>query len=347
VGAILSTMSHRALPLTMLTLLLACNAEVTPPERLSVTVASIHLLDGALCDDDCRLTERVDLLMDWIEERGCPDVVALQQINEASAALLEARLGDPCAFTYALIHGDETWGDADEALLSRYPVVEVNLLDLHGETRHLLHARLDHPVGELDVFTTQLASSAEGGPDPCVGCPDECAEEGAQTLRDCQAVQVWQRTREHTAEIAVVAGDFREPAGSYPYELLTGHYWIDVYLDAGNPECDPGTGVGCTSGREHLDLTDLESPELGTTARTDHVFLSGPSADMCVLDGPGDDDGDGAATRLFADEPNPFADTCGPSPAAVCWPSDHVGVQVDIDCFEPTDAPMQHPEYMP
>ena len=339
-------MRHRILLLITLTTLTACNAEVTPPDRQSVTVFSIHLLDGALCDDDCRLEERVDLLMDWIEDRGCPDVVALQQISEASAELLEANLGEPCAFSYELIHGDDAWGDADEALLSRYPAVEVNLEDLHGGTRHLLHARLDHPVGELDVFTTQLASSAEGGPDPCEDCPDECVIAGAQTLRDCQAVQVWQRTREHTFEIAVVAADLGETADSYSYDLLAGHNWIDVYLDAGNPECDPGTGVGCTSGRGHLDTTDLASPEPGTDARTDHVFLSGPSADLCLFDGPGDEDGDGVATRLFADEPNPFEDTCGPSPEAVCWPSDHVGVQIDINCFEPTAAPMQHPEYM-
>jgi len=338
-----------ALPTTLLLMLmtlLACSAEVPPPERISVTVASISLLDGALCDDTCRLEDRVDLLMDWIEARGCPDMVALQQVWEPTAALLEARLDAPCEFSYELIHDGDSWEEGDEALLSRYSATEVQLLDLQDGLRHMLHARLDHPVGSLDVFVTQLASGAEGGPDPCEGCPNECIAAGAQTLRDCQAVQVWQRVRENTDDLAVVAGDFVEPPDSFLYDLYMGHNWIDLYLEADNPECDPTTGVGCTSGREGLDLTDLETPDPGTEARSDHVFLTGPSADQCLIDGPDDEDGDGVETRLFADLPNPFGDACGSSPSPVCWPSDHVGVQVDLNCFEPTSFPLQLPELM-
>ena len=47
---------------------------------------------------------------------------------------------------------------------------------------------------------------------------------------------------------------------------------------------------------------------------------------------PGDPDGDDTATGLFADRPNPFGAACGPAPAPICWPSDHVGVQLDLDC---------------
>ncbi len=338
---------RRILVLMPFLLLLSCSAEVTPPERVSVTVVSINLLHGILCEDDCRLEDRVDLLIDWIGERGCPDVVALQEVWEPTAELLEARLDAPCDFEYELIAGSVGWGVDDEALLSRYPAEDVQRFDLHENFRHVLHARLDHPVGELDVFVTHLASSSDGGPEPCENCPDECAEAGAQTLRDCQGVQVWQRVRENTDEIALVVGDFNDPADSFLYDLYTGAHWIDTYIEAGNPECDPATGVGCTSGREDLALDHLESPDLNTDERIDYVFLSGPSADLCVLDGPDDEDGDGVATRLFADEPNPFAEECGASPAAVCWPSDHVGVQADANCFEPSTAPVHHPEYLP
>ena len=57
------------------------------------------------------------------------------------------------------------------------------------------------------------------------------------------------------------------------------------------------------------------------------------SASLCAgrTEPAGDPDGDGVATRLFADEPNPFAG-CGPSPLAVCWSSDHTGVQTDVNC---------------
>jgi hypothetical protein len=50
------------------------------------------------------------------------------------------------------------------------------------------------------------------------------------------------------------------------------------------------------------------------------------------LDPAEDADGDGVATRLFADEPNEFSDSCGPVPEPVCWASDHTGVQVDWNC---------------
>jgi hypothetical protein len=51
-----------------------------------------------------------------------------------------------------------------------------------------------------------------------------------------------------------------------------------------------------------------------------------------TLDGAADADGDGTATRIFADDPNPFDGACGPQPAPVCWPSDHEGAELDLAC---------------
>jgi hypothetical protein len=58
------------------------------------------------------------------------------------------------------------------------------------------------------------------------------------------------------------------------------------------------------------------------------------SGSLCAaaVDSGTDADGDGTATRIFADDPNPFAPTCGPAPDAICWPSDHEGAQVDLNC---------------
>ena len=50
------------------------------------------------------------------------------------------------------------------------------------------------------------------------------------------------------------------------------------------------------------------------------------------IDPADDTDGDFTATRIFADDPNPFAPSCGPLPAAICWPSDHEGVELDLNC---------------
>src|SRR5690606_8623133 len=80
------------------------------------------------------------------------------------------------------------------------------------------------------------------------------------------------------------------------------------------------------------------------TSRIDFVFLIRPAERAtCAAEilPPADD---GSGTRLFADVPNPFASTCGPLPAQICWPSDHVGVQLALACGSaaaPTRAPCQ------
>jgi endonuclease/exonuclease/phosphatase family metal-dependent hydrolase len=149
---------------------------------------------------------------------------------------------------------------------------------------------------------------------------------GAATVRDCQAVQVAEfvAARHDVPTPALVTGDFNEPPGSFVWHELVDRGWPDAYLAAGLPECDPATGVGCTSGRFDAGLADLESPESGELERIDYVFLVPPAAGACALDT--------AYTQIFADDPNPFAPACGPAPDPPCWPSDHEGVQVGLDC---------------
>ena len=61
----------------------------------------------------------------------------------------------------------------DEALiLSRYPVSRSETLELYSPqkpffTRHVLFARVEHPEGPIDVFTTHLASGSDSGDEPC------------------------------------------------------------------------------------------------------------------------------------------------------------------------------------
>jgi len=108
------------------------------------------------------------------------------------------------------------------------------------------------------------------------------------------------------------------------HRQLTDRGWSDVYLGAGNPECDPASGVGCTAGRIDDDLSQMESAATNENERIDFIFLVPPPAGRCRLDP--------AATRLFADAPNPFGSVCGPAPAPICWPSDHVGMQLGAEC---------------
>ena len=324
-------------------------ARAAPPPaacpKTDLTVANLNFLHGftgkCFQQDNCRLAERVDLLFQWIADSGCPDVVTLQEVWFESAPLIMSRLADVCPFRYKAVLGTERLGIDEEMVLTRYPAVLTERYPLFAQFRRVFHVRLDHPLGPLDVFSTHLASGSDGGPLPCgsefLACPEECASAGAVTRRDCQAVQMagFVASRHDVATPAVITGDFNARPDSFVYQQFVGRGWTDVYLAAGNPECNPATGVGCTSGREGNDLSDLESPTSIPTSRIEYIFLIPPApGSLCSvsIDSGSDDDGDGHATRIFADRPNPFAPTCGPAPAPICWPSDHEGVELDLNC---------------
>lgn len=323
--------------------------DAAPPARCpddDFTVADLNILHGIFCPsatNQCRLADRVDLLGQWIVERGCPDAVALQEVFDfpsgSIVTLVQDNLLDVCPFTYKLAYLKLNSVD-DSLVLSRYPVLSSQALILYGNFRNVLHLQLDHPVGVVDLFSTHLASGSDGGPNPCgtsQPCPQECVDAGAVTNRDCQAVQLASFVQaEHDGDApAVIVGDFNSEPASFVYNQMVNAGWTDTYAAAGNPECMPATGIGCTSGREDEDLTDLESNALNVDERIDYVFLVPPgpsSACAGTLDSATDTDGDGVATRLFADEPNPFSPSCGASPDPICWASDHTGVQADVNC---------------
>jgi endonuclease/exonuclease/phosphatase family metal-dependent hydrolase len=302
----------------------------------SVTAATFNVLHGVSCAPataSCRFADRVGLLAQWIEARGCPDVVTFQEILQAQVPTLTAAVAGVCGGTYAVTY--EAVNAIDDALvLSRVPVVSHAVQRLHRNFRNVLWTRHDHPAGPLDVFTTHLAAGIDGGPQPCgVDCPAACVAAGAATVRECQAVQVAEAVaaREGGAP-ALVTGDFNASPGGAVHATFTGRGWPDAYEAAGHPPCDPMSGIGCTSGRVDDDLGELESPALNESARIDFVFVVPPVNGACDVEPAGDPDGDGIATRLFADEPNPFAPACGAAPLPICWPSDHVGMQVDLAC---------------
>jgi endonuclease/exonuclease/phosphatase family metal-dependent hydrolase len=236
--------------------------------------------------------------------------------------------------------GTQRLGIDDEMILTRYPVLATAQQPLFPGFRKALWARIDHPLGAVDVFTTHLASGSDGGPVPCtadLSCPPECIDAGASNRRDCQAVQLaaFIDAVHDVDGPAVLAGDFNAEPRSFIYRTFADRGWSDVYLAAGNPECDPSSGAGCTSGRADESLVELESPANNEVERIDFIFLLPPRGRaMCryALDPAADRDGDGAGTGLFAAEPNPFAESCGPRPAPICWPSDHQGVQLDANC---------------
>lgn len=312
-----------------------------------VRIATLNVLHGIFCpgiSNQCRLSDRIALLGQWILERNCPDVIALQEVWSSSPGIdvlskIQAQLVGICPDDYQIAF-QQTFPADDSLILSRYAVVSNQSLDLYGPFRYAQHSRLDHPVGLLDVFSTHLASGSDSASSPCGTfevCPAACVTAGAATVRDCQAVQLANYvTSEHDVDPpAFVVGDFNETPGSYVYDqFVTGLGATDTFLAAGNAECVPATGVGCTSGRIDDALTDMEATPLVVNERIDFAFLIPPGgASTCsgTLDSPADADGDGVGTRLFAAQPNPFA-ACGPLPDAMCWVSDHSGVEADVNC---------------
>jgi len=294
-----------------------------------VTLADLNILHGIFCPTDtnqCRFGSRLELLFRWIEDAGCPDVVTLQEVTLPQAPTLLDALPSLCAGVYEAVYVGQNFFD-DELHLVRHPVTAVEAPTLYPGFRTALWTRLDHPLGPLDVFSTHLAATGDGAQRGCGrDCPPECVAAEASNTRQCQSVQMaaFVAARHDVPTPALVAGDLNEPPGSFVWHELADRGWTDAYLAAGRPECDPLTGVGCSSGRFDAGLSDLESPESREVERIDYVFLVPPAAGSCAIDPE--------FTGVFADHPNPFAAACGPAPGPPCWPSDHEGMQIGLDC---------------
>lgn len=289
-----------------------------PPKNKTrhVELVNLNILHGFACDppvpedgDQCRVVDRIDLLIEEIVASGCPDVVTLQEnvTNEFpqrdagvfvgpledTTALIGERiplLAAACGFEYEVVFPGRATrpppfgrGIDEEMVLSRYPVSARRSFQLYGPlrpffTRHVQFARVEHPEGPIDVFTTHLASGADMATAPCgvLGlpsplesppCPEEC-ETSVDTVRECQARQLAGFVDEmhDVDEFALVTGDFNAVPDSREVQRLLALGWVDSHVAAGNPECDPATGRQCTSGREDEDLSDLESPVLNQTS---------------------------------------------------------------------------------
>ncbi len=116
--------------------------------------------------------------------------------------------------------------------------------------RHVLHARIDHPSGEVDVYNTHLASGSDFATRVCDEdyCPIECNK--GDTVRACQAEQLIlyvEQTRD-PQNLALIAGDFNAESISTEHLAMTNHGWLDSHLAAGEAESNCTTGIGWTSG---------------------------------------------------------------------------------------------------
>ncbi len=303
-----------------------------------VTVRNLNILHGVHCVGQCRLAERLELAFRWFTRGTCPDVITLQEISATARPLVVEALRSvvpTCSFEYEDVYEQVNTFD-DAMILSRYPVIERDVHSLDGAFRHVLYAKIDHPAGPVDVFTTHLASSVDLATFGCgASCPEPCVAAGAKTRRECQAVKAAAFVESRGGDRIVVTGDFNAQPHDFEIRHFVERGFEDTYSLAGNPECEPKTGIGCSSGRGSGQEV-LEMHSSGQEERIDYVFTRA-RAGLCSIEAAGDPDSDGVGTGALAHHSNPFAASCGESPAPPCWPSDHDGVELDWRCRgEPT-----------
>jgi endonuclease/exonuclease/phosphatase family metal-dependent hydrolase len=205
-------------------------------KKKTIEVANLNILHGFACDppvpgdgDQCRLQDRINLLVEHLIAAGCPDIVTFQEhVTQPFVSLVPPVVIGPldntvillrerlphlemiCGFRYEVVFDPEgltaamNRGLDEELILTRYPVLHAQVLPLYSPLapfffRHVLFARIDHAVEPVDVFTTHLAADADFGslpcgvavlPPPAPSPPCPAECAASDTVRECQTKQL-------------------------------------------------------------------------------------------------------------------------------------------------------------
>ena len=284
-----------------------------------VRVLTLNLLHGFFCPpetDACLAPDRVAIFAEALEAAGCPDLVGLQEIGARLEELLPPALDRTCDGGYAI-----AWQDVDspsrQMVLTRLPVVEEGYLDIANFPWEAYWVRVDSPHGPVDFLTAHFASSINDPPCAPDLCPPSCAD-GIST-NACHAFEVvdFFDARPDGARLSIAAGDLNAVPDSPTLDTLTDAGFVDAWLAAGEAECDPATGLGCTAGGSQPEpFVGMNTPEgPGYDERIDYVLVRpGPG---CTLR---------AGAEAFAATPRAEPHN------GLWWPSDHAGVVAALGC---------------
>jgi hypothetical protein len=301
---------------------------VAPKDDLRIV--TMNILHGIVCPnapDDCQGDDRVALLGRQLQAAKCPPVVALQEIAPRTYdRITAAPWVKQCK--YEIVWHNMPLIDR-ELVLTTLPVTSQKLTVLAGNFRSAYRVDLRSKLGPLALVVSHQDGDPEpGDPEPCnpADCPPECPAE--VTISACQTIQAKAIASEGggSKTIRVLTGDFNVTATSQRYQSIVADGWVDSHLAAGNPECDPTTGVQCTSGRQDMNTDDLKNPASKETERIDFLFVKGSRSCKARFDTPKDRDKDGLGTGLFADQP------AANGPGGLVYLSDHTGVGADLSC---------------
>ena len=285
--------------------------------KARVQLVSQNLLHGIACPaatDGCALEGRVALFTRQLEEKGCPDLVSVQEANERTVSLLRKDIAKVCGGDYRIVWDDDPGIDR-EVVLSRRPVLGWRRIRLAGPLRTALWVRAATDVGVVDYVSTHLASSSDDRPCDRATCPPPCRVD--DRVNACQARQVAEFTADVAAKdaVVVVGGDLNATAGEPAVAALVTRGFTDTHLASGNPECNPTSGAQCTSGRVDDALTDLTDASSRQSERIDYLLVGGQRACRTVK-----------PTGLFNGEP------ATPGPDRLVFPADHTGVEATLEC---------------
>jgi hypothetical protein len=310
-----------------LTLLLGMRGAAARPSaapatgaKAPVTVADLNLLHGLFCQPDvtdwCHAPARVEILGKWLEKAKCPDLVGLQEINARTEELINDLVKTVCGGAYT-VHTEPVNSPDREMILTRLEVIDEGYLDIANFPWEAYWVRVDSPQGTVDFLTTHFASSSNNPPCTEASCPPVCAA-GIET-NECHAHELvdFFDSRPKPARLSIIGGDLNARPTEQTLTTLHDAGFVDTWVEAGRPECDPATGVGCTGCSEQdRELIGMDTVEgLDCDARIDFILVR--TSGRCDL----------AATATgFAHKPlkQPIDE--------LYWPSDHHGVRAGVRC---------------
>ncbi len=304
---------------------------VAAPAAADVHIVNLNLLHGAFCPPEtngCQAPDRVDLLLQQLEDSSCPDVVGLQEINQNLSDLLARKHTSVCGGKYRLVFPTRKVRNNDtEQVLTTLPIKSTKVITLVGNFRGASRVTLQSPIGPLVLVVTHQDGNPDVVTNPgCNLCKPPCTHD--RTIYACQsdaAAGLADETGGSKA-VRVLMGDFNVTPTSDRYGYLTAAGWIDSHLAAGNAECDPMTGVSCTSGREDTSVGALEDPNARESERIDFIFVKPPPSCAVAFDPVSDADDDHLGTGLWKNTP------ATDGPGGLVWTSDHTGISADLSC---------------
>lgn len=171
------------------------------------------------------------------------------------------------------------------------------------DSRQVMWTRIDAGgAGGLDFFTTHLAH----GLTELSGVTKR-----AQVEMALATIDQWASP---DALPDFFVGDFNSTVADDRYATVVDSGYVDTYRDAGAPECDPATHVGCTSSQREI----TDTPEPTTTSRIDFVFARPGWCGLHSL-----------ASSIIGTNAVEQPD------GRWLWPSDHLGVVSHVRCDAP------------